>query len=112
MKDTEGRNASSGEVWLYDPDLNFLKSWDVNELICLGHNKKDGLVASVSGVKHGILVPVPVILMQKAGTYYFVLHFKDSHADKYKDHQVKPALELNQTWSFKLEDVRIVVAKQ
>jgi len=43
------------------------------------------------------LLPIPVSLMQKAGTYYFVLHFKDSHADKYKDHQVKPALEMNQT---------------
>jgi len=42
------------------------------------------------------LLPIPVSLMQKAGTYYFVLHFKDNHADKYKDHQVKPALEMNQ----------------
>ena len=41
-----------------------------------------------------------------------MLHFKDDHADKYKGHQVKPALEVNQTWSFNCEDVRIIVTKQ
>ncbi|MDW8027264.1 MAG: hypothetical protein RMK94_02600 [Armatimonadota bacterium] len=83
---------------LYDPDLNFLKKWDVSELVCLEHESKDGLVASVNGVRHGILVPVPVNLMEKAGTYRFVLHFKDNHAHLHKDHQVKPALEMNTEW--------------
>ena len=99
LKDKEGRNASSGEVWLYDSDLQFVKRWDVRKLQCLEHKgERDGLVASVDGVKHGILVPVPVNLMQKAGTYYFVLRFKDDHANLHKDHQVKPALEMNAEW--------------
>jgi hypothetical protein len=34
-------------------------------------------------------------MMDKAGTYLFVLHFKDNHSDKYKDHKEKQALELN-----------------
>jgi len=33
--------------------------------------------------------------MEKEGIYYFVLHFLDNHPDKYKDHKVKPALEMN-----------------
>ncbi len=45
--------------------------------------------------KHGVLVPVPVSLMQKAGTYYFVLRVWDNHAHLHKDHQTKPALEMN-----------------
>lgn len=28
-----GSNASRGEVWLYDPDLDFVKGRDVSELI-------------------------------------------------------------------------------
>jgi len=59
-----------------------------------------------------VLVRVPVSLMQKEGTYYFVLRVWDNHAHLHKDHQVKPALEMNQIWSFKLEEVRIVVAKE
>ncbi|MCS7192004.1 MAG: hypothetical protein NZ937_03350 [Armatimonadetes bacterium] len=62
------------------------------------HNKNDGLVASVVGVKHGILVPVPVNLMEKAGTYHFVLRVWNNHAHLHKDHQVKPALEMNAEW--------------
>jgi hypothetical protein len=49
--------------------------------------------------------------MEKAGAYRFVLHFYDDYGDSYKDHQVKPALERNQIWSVRLEEVRIVVAK-
>ncbi|GBC99531.1 hypothetical protein HRbin17_02056 [bacterium HR17] len=44
-------------------------------------------------------MPVPVSLMQKAGTYYFVLRVWDNHANLHKDHQVKPALEMNATES-------------
>ena len=33
--------------------------------------------------------------MQKAGTYRFVLRVWDNHAHLHKDHQVKPALEMN-----------------
>jgi len=42
-----------------------------------------------------VLVRVPVSLMQKEGTYYFVLRVWDNHAHLHKDHQVKPALEMN-----------------
>gem|GEM_PF-2219416 len=88
-------NASRGEVILYDPDLEAVKTWDLQSLLCLEHNENDGLVASLEGVRHGVLVPVPVSLMQKAGTYYFVLRVWDNHAHLHKDHQVKPALEMN-----------------
>ncbi|MDW8028557.1 MAG: Ig-like domain-containing protein [Armatimonadota bacterium] len=88
-------NASRGEVLLYDPDLEMVASWDLQSLLCLEHNENDGLVASLEGVRHGVLVRVPVSLMQKAGTYYFVLRVWDNHAHLHKDHQVKPALELN-----------------
>jgi len=36
-----------------------------------------------------------VSVMEKAGTYRFVLHFYDDYADSYKSHQVKAALEVN-----------------
>jgi hypothetical protein len=36
--------------------------------------------------------------MQKAGTYRFVLRVWDNHAHLHKDHQVKPALEINSDW--------------
>ena len=84
------------EIWLFDPDLNLVKTWKVKELLCLEHGgEKDELKASEGGIKHGVLVAVPVSLMEKSRTYYFVLHFLDNHPDKYKDHQVKPALEMN-----------------
>ena len=97
LRDKEGRDANEGsEIWLFDPDLNLVKTWKVKELPCLEHGgEKDGLKASEEGIRHGILVAVPVSLMEKAGTYYFVLHFLDNHPDKYKDHKVKPALEMN-----------------
>jgi len=91
-------NASRGEVILYDPDLEAVKTWDLQSLLCLEHNENDGLVASLEGVRHGVLVPVPVSLMEKAGTYYFVLRVWDNHAHLHKDHQVKPALEMNAEW--------------
>ena len=91
-------NASKGEIILYDPDLEPVKTWDLQSLLCLEHNANDGLVASLEGVRHGVLVPVPVSLMQKAGTYYFVLRVWDNHANLHKDHQVKPALEMSAKW--------------
>jgi len=88
-------NASQGQVLLYDPDLELVASWDLSSLLCLEHNANDGLVASLEGVRHGVLARVPVSLMQKEGTYYFVLRVWDNHAHLHKDHQVKPALEMN-----------------
>jgi hypothetical protein len=91
-------NASQGQVLLYDPDLELVASWDLGSLLCLEHNANDGLVASLEGVRHGVLVRVPVSLMQKAGTYRFVLRVWDNHAHLHKDHQVKPTLEINSEW--------------
>jgi hypothetical protein len=36
--------------------------------------------------------------MQKAGEYRFVIQAYDNHAHLHKDHQVKPALEINSEW--------------
>ena len=91
-------NASQGQVLLYDPDLELVASWDLSSLLCLEHNTNDGLVASLDGIRHGVLVRVPVSLMEKVGTYYFVLRVWDNHAHLHKDHQVKPALEINSEW--------------
>jgi hypothetical protein len=44
------------------------------------------------------LVPISESLRQKAGTYRFVLRAWDNHAHLHKDHQVKPALEMNAEW--------------
>ncbi|MCS7193227.1 MAG: hypothetical protein NZ937_09645 [Armatimonadetes bacterium] len=40
-------------------------------------------------------MPVPVNLVEKAGTYGFILRVWDNNAHLHKDHQVKPALEMN-----------------
>jgi hypothetical protein len=91
-----GRDASYGEIWLYDPDLERVQSWIVPVLQCVVHENCDGLTANPNGETHGVIIPVPVSLMEKAGTYTFVLHFYDDYADTYKNHQVKAALEVNQ----------------
>jgi len=65
-------------------------------LQCVVHENCDGLTANPNGETHGVFIPVPVSLMEKAGTYTFVLHFYDDYADTYKNHQVKAALEVNQ----------------
>jgi len=89
------RNASRGEIWVYDPDLERVHSWKVLE--CVVHKGCKGLTAKPNGEIHGVIIPVPVRLMEKASTYRFVLHFYDDYADTYKNHQVKAALEVNQT---------------
>ena len=76
------RNASSGEIWLYDPDFNQVGRWDTY-----------GLTASLTGVQHTVFIPISLsTLFEKEGTYWVVLFFKDNHADQYKNHQVKTAL--------------------
>ena len=65
---------------LYDPDLGLVASWDFGSLLYLEHKSYDGLVASLEGVKHGVLVKVPISLIEKAGTYHFVLRIWDNHA--------------------------------
>jgi len=90
-----GRNSSWGKIWLYDPDLVKVQGWGVPMLACVVHGWNDGLVANPDGEVHGVVIPVPVSVMEKAGTYRFVLHFYDDYADSYKNHQVKVALEVN-----------------
>jgi hypothetical protein len=92
-----GRDASYGEIWLYDPDLERVQIWIVPVLQCVVHENCDGLTANPNGEIHGVIISVPVSLMDKAGTYRFVLHFYDDYADSYRNHQIKAALELNAT---------------
>jgi len=100
LKDTLDVDASEGELWLYDPDLEQIYTWDVASLECLieghtAHDHHDGLHANSTGIMHELLVPVPVSLMQYAGDYRFVLHIKDDHLDKYRDHRKRWARDLN-----------------
>ena len=95
-------DASSGYILVYDPDLEPLRDEqgkirriDIRSLPCVVHEETDGLRASLDGVYHGVLVRVPASFMQKAGSYHFVIQVWDNHAHLHKDHQVKPALELN-----------------
>jgi hypothetical protein len=89
-----GRDASYGEIWLYDPELERVQSWIVPVLQCVVHENCDGLTANPNGETHGVIIPVPVSLMEKAGKYLFVLHFYDDYADSYRNHQVKVTLEV------------------
>jgi len=60
------------------------------------------LTANPDGETHGVIIPVPVRVMEKPGTYRFVLHFYDNYADTYRNHQIKAALEVNATESLKV----------
>jgi predicted Zn-dependent protease len=97
-----GRDASYGEIWLYDPDLERVQIWIVPVLQCVVHENCDGLTANPNGEIHGIIIAVPVSLMEREGTYKFVLHFYDNYADSYRNHRVKAALEVNATESLKV----------
>ena len=55
------------------------------------------LTTSPRNERHGVIIPVPVKVMEKVGTYRFVLHFYDDYADSYRNHQIKAALEVNAT---------------
>jgi hypothetical protein len=98
-------DASAGYILVYDPDLEPLRDEqgkirriDISSLPCVVHEETDGLHANLEGVYHGVLVRLPVSFMQKAGEYRFVIQAYDNHAHLHKDHQVKPALELNAEW--------------
>ncbi|MDW8026732.1 MAG: hypothetical protein RMK18_12865, partial [Armatimonadota bacterium] len=80
---------------MYDPDFEMVGAWAVPMLSCVVHGWNDGLEANPNGEVHGVIIPVPVSVMEKAGTYRFVLHFYDDFADSYKNHRVKAALEVN-----------------
>jgi hypothetical protein len=75
------RNASSGEIWLYDPDLNRIGRWDIY-----------GLTASPTGIQHTIFIPISLSLFTKEGIYWIVPLFKDNHIDRYRNHRVKTVI--------------------
>jgi hypothetical protein len=100
------RNSRYGEIWLYGPELDMVWKWEVSVLRCVEHGGCKGLTASPSGERHGVIIPVPVKVMEKVGTYRFVLHFYDDYGDSYKDHEPKPALEVNAKYEgYKISDV-------
>ncbi|MGQ9489102.1 MAG: hypothetical protein ACUVTY_15335 [Armatimonadota bacterium] len=68
----------------------------MSSLPCIEPNASDGLRASPKGLVRGVVLRVPVSVMEKAGAHRFVLHFYDDYADSYKNHQVKAALEVSQ----------------
>jgi len=69
-------------------------------------------VGNLGRVQFPIKKPSIRTMQKTEGKYRFIIPTLNNHPHLHKDHQVKPALEMNQTWSFKLEDVRIVVTKQ
>ena len=96
LKDSLNTNASSGRIQLFNPDLTTVYSWDITALRCLEHGEAtDGLRADSTGIKHGVIVPVPVSVMQLGGDYRFLLQVKDDHMAFDKAHRLRAALELN-----------------
>ncbi len=103
------RNASSGQIWLFDPSLQRVGVWDLSQLPCVEHNNQlDGLVASSSGVRHGVIVRVPVSVMSAEGEYLFMVHAVDDHADMEHWHRRLPALELNSQLRIAIDRVRVL----
>jgi len=93
LKDTLNVDASEGELQLYDTNFDMIRTWDVASLECLasGHSGGDGLDASSTGITHDLLVPVPI----NDDAFIFVLHIKDDHPYKYRDHRKRCARDLN-----------------
>jgi len=99
LADAKNQDAFEGVIWLYDPQGVKVTGceWDIASLECLeeGHTTGDGLDASVEGIRHSVLVPVPASAMEYAGDYRFVLHIKDDNSLEYRDHKQRWALSLN-----------------
>lgn len=102
----ESKDVSEGEVWLYNPDLEKVGTRDVSSLQCLNHdNECDGLPAVYEeghDTRHALLVSVPISIMDEGGTYIFVVHIKDDHPERYRDHQHRWTLELSATVKLKV----------
>lgn len=93
LEDTLGVNASEGVIWLYGPDGQRRGDpWDIADLDCVEHNKRDGLHV---GKEHALRLRVPVSSFDYAGTYRFVIHIKDAHAERYRNSENRWALDLN-----------------
>jgi len=99
------RNASKGTLYLYDPNLEILQTWDVSGLLCLDHEAKDGLVANPEGQQHALLVRIPKSIL-KPGQHYFVLNFTDNSSDIMKNHTDKMTLHIGHpmTVVYQVED--------
>jgi hypothetical protein len=39
VKDNLNTNAHRGEIWLFDPELQRIGTWDLAQLPCVGHNQ-------------------------------------------------------------------------
>jgi len=92
LKETKGLPASAGQIQVYDPELVLIHSQALLPA---------DLTASPLGVAHTVRVEVPAHLMQKPGTYQFLVSAMDSEANEYRDadpglHQNRPALESQQ----------------
>lgn len=103
LVDTGNLNASEGEICLWDPDLQNLISWDIEDLYCRTHSSCDGLHASSAGIQHDVLLEVPIACITSDGIYKFVVSVKDSHANNYRTHENRWALDRNGAYSPKVK---------
>jgi hypothetical protein len=98
LQDGLDTNAFSGVVRMYDPDMVERAQWNIASLYCVDDDDYDGLNATVEGKYHSIIIPVQRSLITSDQPYRFVLHFVDNHAEKYRNDQKRPALDLNQQY--------------
>jgi hypothetical protein len=100
LRDSDSKNAHSGQLQFYGHSLQLKQTWNVASLQCVAHSMQcDGLTASASGTEHSLLVPVPATYieeLQDGEDGRLVLHVVDDHAEEYRDNQRRPALDLNQ----------------
>ncbi|MDO8588927.1 MAG: hypothetical protein Q7T82_18020, partial [Armatimonadota bacterium] len=113
LKDDHDTAAKEGTLTLYNWDMQPLRTWVVNDLYCDIHGWNDGLDATAQGLQHGLIVAVPISLLEASAeecpddpVFRWVLHVKDDHAGLYRDHRERWALNLNQksrrqkVWNF------------
>lgn len=91
LTDDKNRNAASGELWVYDPDLGRIATIPLT-----------GLTAGSAGTTNQQTVAIPVDEMSIAGTYRFAYHILDSDANEYREHANRYVFEpiSNFTWNY------------
>ncbi|MCL6629445.1 MAG: hypothetical protein K6U00_07585, partial [Armatimonadetes bacterium] len=89
------RDASEGEIRVYDAALDLIGTWDIADLECTIHGGCDGLETSRGGVEHGLVLPIPTSLLASRSPCIFLCHIKDGHGCDYRDHANRWALNLN-----------------
>lgn len=85
---SDSLNATAGEVWLYNPDLQRVQTWTLSAA--------DLTASPGAGAPHtkDLTVPASVVPLPGADrTYRFMIHSVDGHANDYRNHQNRPALE-------------------